>query len=375
MPNDLPIDDLFRNMPNGLPIDEITDWKDLSPGASRNVLHLTKMDGRELVRIGIEFLSEIKGKLSQRTIGKMFILAYNLTDSRNQAVFDDIHVDLSSPEYRIALEELSDDFSVTITGEPQVKIVLPQQLTTDQRIVQVKNALCYLAASYLRLYTKSAENYSRVSVQLKENYIDYFKTPLPLENFHPSLQAINGIKRIFELSKNLRDTFYNLVYAGEQIDVGNSLKNYLYRTHISFTGLHPLVLFIRCRDVLKVDNVCLLNALALPVFKTERASLARVFETFYTDDAMRSKKMWKYARIFNHKFLMSLQTKNCQLFTAVLANMVLLSEAQGASSNQNVLNIVQIQNLSEMMKQHAKDLARRAVQQIVESRGSGLSLP
>ncbi|WCJ42513.1 hypothetical protein M5689_023317 [Euphorbia peplus] len=373
MPNDLPIDDLFRNMPNGLPIDEITDWKDLSPGASRNVLHLTKLDGRELVRIGIEFLSEIKGKLSQRTIGKMFILAYNLTDFRNQAVFDDIHVGLSSPEYRIALEELSDDPFVTITGEPETTVDLPEELTFDQTTSQLKNAFCYLAASYLRLYTKSAEYYSRVADQLKEKYIDYFKTPLPLENFHPSLEAINEIKRIFEFHK-LRDTFYNLVYAGEQTNVGNRLKNYLYRTHISYTGLHPLALFMRCRDLYEVDNVCLLNVLEIPTFERQKASLARVFETFYADEAMGSKKMWKYARIFDHKFLVSLQTKNCQLFTAVLANMILLSDAQEAS-DQNVLNIAQIKNLSGMIKKCAEIKAKRAVELIMRSRGSRASSP
>ncbi|XP_065850470.1 uncharacterized protein [Euphorbia lathyris] len=351
--------------------DEIADWKDLSPGASRKVLHLTKKDDLELVRIGTEFLKEIKGKLSPRTIGKMFILAYNLTDSRNQAVFDDIHVDLSSPpEYQFDLEELSDDPYVTITGEPEAITVFPAELLTADRIARMKNALCYLAASYLRLYTKSAENYSRVSANLKERYISYFKTPLPIENFHPSLEAINAIKRAFEVTGHFRDTLYNLVYAGEQTDVGDSLKTYLYRTHISYTGLHPLVLFIRCMEVYEVDHIYLLNVLRKdnPEFESEKSSLARVFETFYTEEARGSKKMWKYARIFDHRFLSTLQTKYCQTFTAVLANMIHLSKAQGP--NENVLNIAQIKDLPEFGKKHARAVAQRALQVIIGEKGA-----
>ncbi|XP_065850067.1 uncharacterized protein [Euphorbia lathyris] len=368
---DSSLDSDFQSVPDiSLTPDEITDWNDLSPGASRKVLHLTKEDDLELVRIGTEFLQEIKGKLSARTIGKMFILAYNLTDSRNQAVFCDIHVDLSSPEYQLELEDLSDTPYVTITGEPEATTAFGAELlTADQMVAQMKNALCYLAASYLRLYTKSAENYSRISTYLKEMYSSFFKTPLPIENFHPSLEAINAIKRAFGTTKDFRDTLYNLVYAGEQTNVGDSLKTYLYWAHISYTGLHSLLLFIRCMKFYEVDNIYLLNVLSKgnPGFQSETSSLARVFETFYTDEARSSKKMWKCARIFDRRFLSSLQTKHCVTFTAVLANMVYLSKAQIA--NENVLNITQIKDLPEIRKKHAQAVAQRALQVIIGDRG------
>ncbi|WCJ23983.1 hypothetical protein M5689_005974 [Euphorbia peplus] len=255
---------------------EITDWVDLAPRAPRKVLHLLRLTDMELMNIGIQFLIETKKGISARTVGKMLLLAYNLRDHRNQHVFSDISADLSYPGIEINLDELCCSPIVVETGE------IPAILNRGLKINQLSNVFCYIAASYLRLYAKSAQNYSRVSLDLKERYGNFFPTVLPLENYHPILEAINAMKIILNLKEELRDTFYNLVHAGDQTKVGDSLKDCLYREHISYHGLETLLLFQRCMDMYKVDHIHLLKVLYYCGFEVITLSLVKVFENLFT---------------------------------------------------------------------------------------------
>lgn len=199
----------------------------------------------------------------------------------------------------------------------------------------------------MRLYTKSAVDYTRVEDQLRNRFTNFYDCALPFENFHPVPEAVNCIKSHINQNETLRNTFYNLVYAGESVENGKQLKEFLYRSHISYTGMHSYVLFLKCMGAFEVTNNQLINVLRTPYFAAQLNALEVIFDNLYSssDQPEMKRQMWKYARVFNSRFLNQLQTKNCGVFTATLAH--LYHTIIPARGNQDARKITSVTELSK----------------------------
>ncbi|WOH06483.1 hypothetical protein DCAR_0625911 [Daucus carota subsp. sativus] len=228
-------------------------------------------------------------------------LAYNLKDSTGEYCFGDI-----SPELILEdtdFDEVSNDTLVIVRPCNTLTVMISREEPEYKE--RVANGFCYLATSYMRLYTKSAENYTRTEKPLRNRFKDFYDYALPFENFHPVPEAVNRIKFQIDVNQTLRNTFYNLVYAGESVEYGKQLKEFLYGYHILYTGMHCFPLFLKCVEAMKVTNNQLMNVLRSDYFKAQLNALEVIFNNLYgsCEQPGMERQMWKYARVFNSQYV------------------------------------------------------------------------
>ncbi|KAL8095394.1 hypothetical protein AgCh_036748 [Apium graveolens] len=275
----MPVTNNFNNVPriNGR-VPSLETWTDLQPG-----------------------------NITAQAICQLMNLAYNLKDSAGEYCFGDF-----SPELIKEDRDFDDVYNDTlVTVRPLNTLTLTISCEEPEYNERVANGFCYLATSYMRLYTKSAADYTRVEDQLRNSFTNFYDYALPFENFHPVPEAVNCIKSQIDHNETLRNTFYNLVYAGESVENGKQLKEFLYRSHVSYTGMEM------------------------------------------------KRQMWKYARVFNNRFMNQLQTKNCAVFTATLAH--LCHSIIPARGNQDFRKITKVAELPLNQLRIAKECARIAL--------------
>lgn len=341
-------------------IPSLETWTDLQPGA-RICYNLRRIEEvEELLTLGSQVFQSIQGNITAQAICQLMNLAYNLKDSAGEYCFGDI-----SPELIKEDRDFDDVHNATlVTVRPLTTLTLTISGEEPEYNERVANGFCYLATSYMRLYTKSAVDYTRVEDQLRNRFTNFYDYALPLENFHPVPEAVNCIKTHINLNQTLRNTFYNLVYAGESVGNGKQLKEFLYRSHISYTGMHSYVLFLKCMEAFKVTNNQLINVLRTPYFAAELNALEVIFNNLFlsSEQPEMKRQMWKYARVFDSRFLNQLQTKNCGVFTAVLAH--LYHSIIPARGNQDARNITKVTELSKDQHKIAKEFARIALTKI-----------
>lgn len=72
----------------------------------------------------------------------------------------------------------------------------------------------YLAASYLRLFTKgTTDNFATIDEHLKNKFSNFYSFQFPLDEFHPELDTIKVIRQQFELDSTFRNTLYVILYS------------------------------------------------------------------------------------------------------------------------------------------------------------------
>ncbi|DAZ90642.1 TPA_asm: nucleocapsid protein [Aponogeton virus 1] len=344
----------------------VDNWIDTQP-KHRVVYRLERKEDNELVDIGHEVFTSLCSKITVKAVGNLLLLAYNVKTNAGSQVFGDIPSALYSDDLGEEFDEIPERILKNVIPTSEISTTFSEM--SAENIRQLAVSYCYLACSYLRLYTKSAENFSKVDKHLKVRFQNFYDFEFPLENFHPSFDAICSIKAQLELNEKYKNTFYNLLYAGEAESAGKSIKDFLYRIHVSFTGLHPFTLFVRAMDELKLTNRYLAAVLFVKKFESEIRAITTIFDLLADETKPGYElQMWKYARIFDNRFLSSLQTKNCQFFTLVLAN--LLNEVS-PNAHSDVLKIAQISSASETHKRMARVFALRAYKIITSEQMSG----
>ncbi|XP_017254919.1 uncharacterized protein LOC108224724 [Daucus carota subsp. sativus] len=354
----MPLTDMFCNVPDPYnPVPSLEMWTDLQPGARRcyNLQRIKEVE--KLITLGLQVFNSIQGNITAQAICQLMNLAYNLKDSTGEYCFGDI-----SPELILEdtdFDEVSNDTLVIVRPCNTLTVMISREEPEYKE--RVANGFCYLATSYMRLYTKSAENYTRTEKPLRNRFKDFYDYALPFENFHPVPEAVNRIKFQIDVNQTLRNTFYNLVYAGESVEYGKQLKEFLYGYHILYTGMHCFPLFLKCVEAMKVTNNQLMNVLRSDYFKAQLNALEVIFNNLYgsCEQPGMERQMWKYARVFNSQFFSQLQTKNCATFTAALAH--LYHSIIPPSGNDDARNIVRVKELSGGLLEIAKEYARRAL--------------
>ena len=354
----MPLTDMFCNVPDPYnPVPSLEMWTDLQPGARRcyNLQRIKEVE--KLITLGLQVFNSIQGNITAQAICQLMNLAYNLKDSTGEYCFGDV-----SPELILEdtdFDEVSNAALLIVRPYNTLTVMISHEEPEYKE--RVANGFCYLATSYMRLYTKSAENYLRIEGPLRNRFKDFYDYALPFENFHPVPEAVNCIKFQIDANQTLRNTFYNLVYAGESVEYGKQLKEFLYGYHILYTGMHCFPLFLKCVEAMKVTNNQLMNVLRSDYFKAQLNALEVIFNNLYgsSEQPGMERQMWKYARVFNSQFFSQLQTKNCATFTAVLAH--LYHSIIPASGNEDARNIVRVKELSGGQLKIAKEYARRAL--------------
>ncbi|GER47525.1 coat protein [Striga asiatica] len=359
------------------PVNNITDWKDkcFKGKEGYEFQHFASVNAIE--REGEEVFGEIiHGDLRKSTVIRLMRLAFNLLDASLNPLFGSIDSEILSTTIPIPTAAALDRILILRHADG-----VPHRIThtsvhhnnpKETQMVQRAIAYCYLAASYIRLYTKSVDNFATIAEQLRSRFSNFYGFPFPFINgYHPDRARIEAIKNHLERHNELlRNTIYAVLYAGATNPRGKNIKDFLYDNHISYTGLHAFSLFSQCIDLYRIPYGDLIDVLHSQRIEPQLESMAAIFNKLMPgEDEEYAAQMWKYARIFGKNFLSNLQTKKCKFFTMVLAYLVHV--AAETRNQQNVLNIVQISDLGEMEKHCALRYAKRACELIADKMHGG----
>ncbi|GJU42268.1 coat protein [Tanacetum coccineum] len=141
--------------------------------------------------MGEQAFNSIHGTLTKKAIGMLMILAYNLMDDnvfRLIKKYDPVLVDIPSSipiediqDHKLCKGQMKSMLTYLDFGDSDVFVE-----TCRQRAI----GYCYLAASYLRLFTKSADNYLKADKHLKGKFRDFYKFEFPFDKFHPDMDNL-----------------------------------------------------------------------------------------------------------------------------------------------------------------------------------------
>nr|DAZ90677.1 TPA_asm: nucleocapsid protein [Brassica virus 1_Nap] len=340
------------------------EWKDKEPGQMA-IVNLRRLTQEEINKLGKEVFEDISSEVSDKTVAGLFMLAFNAKDRDGSNIYSDIPADLIDESKLVEQDIMVKKIKKKVDGADIIKV--KEEMIDETQTM--RDCYCFLAGTYMRLFTKSADNYVNIENRLIERFEHFYMTNFPFEDFHPNLESAKAIKSILELSTIMTNTFYALLYAGESTEIGKNIKSYLYVTHISFTGLHPLVLFMKCMAAFKLGSGKLAGSIHTNAYEAELREICFFIEKFVDseDDEMQF-KMWRFARIFDDTFFSTLQTRHCKRLTLALSYLLKLV---APDENQNVLKIAQIVHVSHFERVLAETFAQRAYQIIVESDYTG----
>ncbi|DAZ90681.1 TPA_asm: nucleocapsid protein [Caladenia virus 1] len=337
------------------------DWID-NQMEQLDCVFLRRMEDQELFYLGKKTFEEINTGVSLRTVASIMALSYNLKDATNQYVIFDCYPDVK----QLGDNKGPDEFDgtplrINTTGR---HLQILANIADEEYLSKVSRSFCYIAASMLRMFTKSAENYSKVENHLKDKFKNFFSFDLAIDGFFPDTDTAKTIKSCFELHDVFKYTLYAILYGSNKAaSKGANMKSFLYDIHLSFTGLHSFMLFSKAMADYNITNVSLAKKMYSKKIETELTAIATMFNKLYAGaEATYGLRMWRYGRIFNSNFMSVLQTKNCVFFTLVLAYLV---KNKSPNEYQNVMNIAQLQHASKVEKIVANAYAMR-VQHMID---------
>ncbi|KAL8051749.1 hypothetical protein ABFX02_06G168400 [Erythranthe guttata] len=340
----------------------MNDWKDLQPG-QKPVIKLHRLTVDQICELGVEVFRGLKTGVSHKTVGGLLLLAFNLTDRFDLPLFADPNPNLVDKSKERDIIELSaTPINNLTTSSASMNF---GERSTDYQKGRFAKSCCFIACSYLRLYSKPVDNYLRIGHLLRNSFAKFYGFQLALQNFHPEKEEIQAVKTVMDLQSVIKNTFYVLLYAGEEEKNGREIKDFLYVMHVAYMGLHPYTLFLKCVEDLKTSDVIFMQAIYSGRMKRDVESLLHVFENLSgkIEDEEYRLQMWKYGRIFDSRFLSVLQTKKCVYFTWVLVYVLYFNNP---GSNEGLLKIAQIQDISEGNKSAAEAHAKRALELIAK---------
>ncbi|GJS35458.1 coat protein [Tanacetum coccineum] len=340
------------------PFKSLNDWPDRQI-KNLEIIQLKHMNHEQISIMGEQAFNSIHGTLTNKAIGMLMILAYNLMDDngfRLMKKYDPVLVDIPSS---IPIEDIQDHKLC----KGQMKSMLTYLDVGDSDVFvetcrQSAIGYCYLAASYLRLFTKSADNYLKADKHLKGKFRDFYKFKFSFDEFHPDMDVIMAIKKQFELDSRFRNTLYVILSSGRAEPQGQIIKDFLYEIHLKYTGLHTYALYLRAMQNLDVNCDQLGKAMHVPMFEPQLSIVSKLLELEHSKESEYSRHMWKFGRLFDKNFMSVLQIKHCATFRLVLAYIV--SETSD-SNKEGPLKIAGLKDASQGDKDDARPIAARAM--------------
>ncbi|DAZ90714.1 TPA_asm: nucleocapsid protein [Erysimum virus 1] len=338
------------------------EFNDLQPGP-RKMLNLYELTDEEVITLGTRTLVAFKNQITERDVYALFLLTYNLKNKEGMRLFSDIPIELQNIEDQPELETIPSRRIKTITDLTVFRIKDYADEVNDSLIL--RNAFCFVAATFMRLFTKSAVNFTLISNHVMRTFESLYSADFPFEFHHPRMDAITAIKAYMESSELARNTLYGILYSAEEEGTGSNIKDYLFRIHLRFTGMHAYVLFCRLMETLKLSSKTLAACLHTSKFTTELRAISDLLEKFLkSEDADKRLQMWKYGRLFNPKFFTVIQTKQCQFFVLILATLLHMVAPE---QNAQIFLIASLGQMGEVQKTVARAFATRAYKMVVQS--------
>lgn len=129
----------------------------------------------------------------------------------------------------------------------------------------------YLAASMLRLFTKSPANYVKAWTHIVESFSKFYGKPIDIRLPRPNETAVKGLAEWFFFYPNAKVTLYRLLYLGNENDHHIGLKIFLYDIHVSHTGMHIVNILV---ELCRVKNCSTGIILTLLNHETDKSTVS-----------------------------------------------------------------------------------------------------
>ena len=156
-------------------------------------------------------MAGIQEGASKQTLAQIHLVAFSLKDKDGNHIFDEIPEFLYDPVGSMDADKLSDSNLVPKSSRTYEEEGDEDMEDYDEKLA---NCYCYLACSYFRLYSKSAENFVKIQEHLKKKFTNFFSYEMMLSDFSPDLDTVKAIKQNIEITAVFKYTFYCILYGG-----------------------------------------------------------------------------------------------------------------------------------------------------------------
>lgn len=205
-------------------------------------------------------------------------------------------------------------------------------------------AYAFIAASTLRLFSKSPENYVKAFNRIISCFEKFYGFPCPITPPTPSVDALKLFSAILANHQRYKATLYRILYMSSNGNAAaTGMKRFLFEMHLENTGMHIVGIFLKLCEVLNCQHGQLLKAITSYEFEKQIKALGHMIQIINSGDKKYERKMWRYGRIFDHAFMSPLQTRSCSMLVYTLASML---KSECSEGNENILDIVQLGDVS-----------------------------
>ena len=217
----------------------------------------------------------------------------------------------------------------------------------------------FIAASMLRLFTKSPRSYVKAWHQIKHGFNWFYGDEIDARLPMPNERAMKTLADWFGIHSQAKGALYRLLYIGNGSSDHEGLKRFLYDIHLSYTGLHIVNIMVQLCEVTGASAEIILKMI------NERGNqgrcLAEAVRLLMSTSDVHRRRMWKYGRIFDHTFLWNIRTSSCpNLVYAVGAAL----KMESPETHSGILNIFQLQDLSTEDREKAEIAAKKLLTKI-----------
>lgn len=356
-----PISPKYRDLPDVteglLPVS--TDFPD-GFGLEKPALLMQRVSSEEAAELGRNVIPMLASGFSQQGAGALFLLAFQLrsTSALKDFILDEAD-DLLQPG-DIPIEELSKQ--IMMQGVAHAK------LPATDNVEREAAAYAYIAASTLRLFTKSEENYTRAFNHITNGYFRFYGHKIPINAPAPTVEALKTLTHFFSHGDIFRWTLYRILYIGGGNTSDLGLRTFLYEMHLANTGMHIVGIFVKLCVSLQCTPGVLMQAIESPENARQIDALVSMLALISDEDPGHSRKMWRYGRVFNEAFMSPLHTKACPSLVYILASAL---KGESAKSNQDILNIAQLAEVGPEKRRRCAAAGEMIVRMIRKSHVKG----
>ncbi|XP_047148475.1 uncharacterized protein LOC124820757 [Vigna umbellata] len=345
------VENRFRELgiPLTLTLDEMAETKDFPDDKLRGqkAIRLIPLEDSQVCRLGKE-LFQLINSISQYHLGSIFILAFQLKtpgDGRTERMF---------PAFdELEIPEDVDYFSLDRSG-----MLYDGYATTIHESGEIyENAMAYsfLACSILKFFVRSAENYSNSLRHIQSGFRKFYARDFPLGAINIRRDTISKIHDQFSNSVLLKNTLYRFLYNANHRGMVCDVQSFIYDTHLTYTGMHVVPIAFKLCEAFQCSSVQFLALIYTKIFEPQIRALETAFSLLGSKEESYRRQMWKYARIFDHTFLLPLQTKRCPKFAFILA-CILKNESPAANSR--ILEIKQFEEIPQSERERLENKSR-----------------
>nr|DAZ90737.1 TPA_asm: nucleocapsid protein [Linum virus 1] len=324
----------------------ITEFKD-NHFQKKPAYKMRHLDVPDLAELGRQVLGGLGVGFDKYRAAALFTLAFNLkTPDSNYHDFMFQELDIKK------LESISDKRFDDFDAPPNISRNDPYSVRGGNGDLAREGAeYAYIAASILRIWTKSAKNYILAWDHIRSGFKNFYGEEMVMVFIKPTEDTIQKLYEKWSIDEKARMTLYRFLYASESNKEYSGLKRFLFGLHLQMTGLHAVNILLGLVKALHCSPGEVLKSLLVDEFTTPIENLFTIIELYMSKDNQHKRGMWRYARLFEQKFMCTLQTRSCPRFVYILASML---HYENPTTHKGILQIVQLKDLNPDVKYRCK---------------------